>query len=186
MKIETQQRTVEKCSACRHHHYSILARAFYCGAIEGTRDLEDRTTIPDWCPLPEATSTQEQVAAAVAARGYREGWTAEQFAYRQMLKMQEELGELARHMAKYHRSEGPEGHIRHIGKNCGEWFDLVNEGGWVNARVVNVEGARAELADIQVVVFALAAALSEIDGEPFDVVQAALAKATKDIERGTR
>lgn len=41
---------------------------------------------------------QYQVYAAVAARGYRDGWTPEEFVRRQFLKSVEELGECFRHL----------------------------------------------------------------------------------------
>jgi len=133
---------------------------------------------------------QEQVAEAVAARGYREGWTAEQFAARQVAKLAEELGELqCVFFLSGKRNWGGdslEHAIDDVGAFASERFNDRHD--WNDARPVPgaLATARAELADIQVVVFALASALSEIDGEPFDVMQAALDKATADVERGRR
>lgn len=40
-------------------------------------------------------SAQTQIAAAVAQRGYLDGWTADEVTARQVVKLAEELGELA-------------------------------------------------------------------------------------------
>ena len=132
------------------------------------------------------TTIQEQVAQAVAARGYREGWTAEQFAARQVAKLQEELGELVRHIdARADEKAEWEVLASVAGRLARSAFD-ASKNDWMDAYVYGAHCARWELADIQVVVFALAAALSEIDGEPFDLAQAALDKATEDVDRGVR
>lgn len=57
---------------------------------------------------------------------------------------------------------------------------------WTNTTIADLDQAKKELADIQVVVFCLAEALAEMTGRPFDVTRAAFDKATQDIERGVR
>ena len=64
--------------------------------------------------------------------------------------------------------------------------DSLIEWGFVDRWPPAVEEAKDELADLQVVVFALADALAESSGEDFDVIQAALDKARGDVERGVR
>ena len=134
------------------------------------------------------TTIQEQVAQAVAARGYREGWTAEQFAARQVAKLQEELGELVYWFSLSRKTDRDGNRLEYamddVGVFAGSRFNDADD--WSDVDIHSLDGAKAELADIQVVVFALAAALSEIDGKPFDVAQAALDKATADVERGRR
>lgn len=128
---------------------------------------------------------QERVAAAVAARGYREGWTAEQFAARQVCKLVEELAELSQVVeADTVRSYAYEEDLDQLGIDARKMFDDETAWGW--AGVQDIAAARAELADIQVVVFTLAAALNEIDGEQWDVAQAALDKALADMGRDVR
>lgn len=130
------------------------------------------------------TSPQQQVAQLVADRGYREGWTLNEFASRQIAKLTEELGELS--TCLHH--------------NWSPWWESLNVAHRQARHAFNAPTwdreclmdyaffgyAKEELADIQVVVFTLAQALSELSDEPFDVVQAALDKAGKDVERGVR
>jgi len=125
---------------------------------------------------------QERVARAVEERGYRDGWTREQFAARQVAKLCEELGELCIHVAQevggWIRYSKPwEMSLRNAAKRARQEFD---GGHWELATVIDEDAAREELADLQVVVFALADALD------FDVVQAAVDKAEADVDRGVR
>jgi len=118
---------------------------------------------------------QEEVANAVVARGYLKGWSRKQFVARQAVKLAEELGELTQYLrlpAVMSRT------LRTLGDLARKVFG--DQQLWLTADVINVKAAQQELADIQVVVFCMAQALD------FDVVQAALAKATSDIERGVR
>ena len=129
---------------------------------------------------------QQQVAENTAARGYRDGWTAEQFAARQVCKLVEELAELSTNIWTGSNLEVIsywEQLICTAGEDARRHFDNVSR--W-DVSSVTAETAKSELADIQVVVFNLAAALAEITGEPFDVVQAAVDKSAADIERGKR
>jgi hypothetical protein len=127
-------------------------------------------------------NAQEIVAANVAARGYRDGWTAEQFVARQLCKLTEELGEAVRCITP--ESAAYQGQV-------GAWIGLIQDAGRC-ARVAFDDHASwrylfhlskytpAELADMQVVLFAAAAALD------FDVVQAAIDKSSADVARGVR
>lgn len=77
--------------------------------------------------LSDTRSAQERVAASVAARGYRDGWTAEQFAARQVCKLTEELAELALSF-----NVGGEPRI-----DRGWYYDLLDAGGqakWIFER----------------------------------------------------
>jgi NTP pyrophosphatase (non-canonical NTP hydrolase) len=134
---------------------------------------------------------QNQVTQNTADRGYRDGWTAEQFAARQVCKLIEELGELAR--CFWLPKVSPRTRIDQL------MIDLSGEAKWIfdddtlwddhpidGVGIASTIYARSELADLQVVVFNLAAALAEITGEPFDVVQAAVDKSTADVKRGVR
>jgi NTP pyrophosphatase (non-canonical NTP hydrolase) len=124
---------------------------------------------------------QQEVYAAVVERGYREGWTAEQFAARQVAKLQEELGELNHTIRQGHAVSTAIDEAAHTAQ---KHFDHWEH--WGLTFVGFPKRAQQELADIQVVVFSLAAAIAEITGEPFDVVEAAREKATADVERGVR
>lgn len=130
---------------------------------------------------------QDEVAAAVTERGYRAGWTAGQFAARQIAKLQEELGELAELTATdaFYLKPWWLPHVREAARKCKWAFDSA-EHWWKHAIIADVERAKEELADLQVVIFCLADALGEISGEPYDVVQAAVEKAQEDVERGVR
>lgn len=126
-------------------------------------------------------NAQEIVAANVAARGYRDGWTAEQFVARQLAKLTEELGEAARLVtpASYEH------------RNLDAWLEALQDAG-IAARfafddksawtgLIHISRlAPAELADMLVVLFAAAEALD------FDIVQAAIDKSSTDVARGVR
>jgi len=123
-------------------------------------------------------NAQEIVAANVAARGYRDGWTVEQFVARQLAKLTEELAEATACVS--------DPGWRHL------WRDMLFEAGayvredfdrpmlWDTITVRDPGTLRAELADMQVVIFAAAEALG------LDVVQAAIDKSAADVVRGVR
>ena len=124
---------------------------------------------------------QSAIIAAVERRGYREGWTDEQFAARQVAKLTEELGELMGHIWQLGQANGPsrwEDKIFWASVNAKPAFDY---GKWENAEVTDADAAISELADIIVVACCLADAL----GEP-DIMARALEKAQNDVGRGVR
>jgi len=133
-------------------------------------------------PGAQQPGAQQQVARAVAQRGYRDGWTAEQFAARQVCKLAEELAELGAHFRGNHQYT-VEVQLEQLGIDAKLAFD---EGNWTNAEVRNPRAALEELADVMVVVFCLAEALGEMLNERVDVVALAMAKANTDMVRGVR
>jgi len=150
-------------------------------ALDGALVVEDldETNIP--------RRPQDVVAEATDARGYREGWTPVQFLARQIAKMGEELGETAHHIS------GKPGHLQ-VSLNR-----LLNDSSmafddptlWDRVELFNMTGdpvqqIQKELADMQVVLFNMAAAVEEITLERFDIVEAAMDKAATDILRGVR
>ena len=122
-------------------------------------------------------NAQEIVAANVAARGYRDGWTAEQFVARQLCKMMEELGEALWYIHGIDRLDFA-ADLPDVGEAARIAFD--DKEAWNKARIAKPDALRAELADMLVVLFAAAAALD------FDVVQAAIDKSSADVARGVR
>ena len=122
-------------------------------------------------------NAQEIVAANVAARGYRDGWTAEQFVARQLCKMTEELGEALWYIHGIDRLDFA-ADLPDVGEAARIAFD--DKEAWNKARIAKPDALRAELADMLVVLFAAAAALD------FDVVQAAIDKSSADVARGVR
>ena len=128
-------------------------------------------------------NAQEIVAANVAARGYRDGWTVDQFVARQLAKLQEELGEAIEHtdcndelhnrlfilLSNNATMAGERGKAAFDDKRC-----------WDGVMIRGLDALRAELADMQVVLFAAAQALD------FDIVQAAVDKSSQDVARGVR
>ena len=128
-------------------------------------------------------NAQTIVAANVAARGYRDGWTAEQFVARQLAKLTEELAEAAKYITPSSGAHwGPLdswlGLLQDAGSRARFVFDERED--WEGLIYVATDKTRSELADMQVVLFAAAAALD------FDVVQAAIDKSGADIPRGVR
>lgn len=134
---------------------------------------------------------QSKVYEAVKKRGYRDGWTPEQYLARQIAKMVEELIELKLTISIQHPGDSlsnPEWYHR-LNINIQQYarcaFDNYGTGEWF-VDIHDLKQAKKEAADLQVVLFQIAEAIGEIDGKPFDVVQAAVDKAQKDIERGVR
>ena len=129
-------------------------------------------------------SIAREIYAAVVQRGYREGWTAEQFAARQVAKLAEELGELI-------------GCI-HAGskERVWEWLalrgaaiarEVFDESTWKHAEIEDPYSAIEELADIVVVCCCLAEALMEFEPDlQVDLLELALQKAKRDRSRGVR
>lgn len=134
-------------------------------------------------------SLQKQVYAQVARRGYRQEWTPEQFAARQVCKLQEELGELAQRVVFFGGYENTldedlQWVIQRAAAKARERFD--QETPWHTASVL--DDLRDELADCQVVLYCLAEAVNEMAGGElnFDIAWAAKEKATVDRKRGKR
>lgn len=157
-----------------------------CSAYFSSLKYETEDKKEAGAPRSERVNEQNQVAENTRLRGYRQRWTAQQFAARQVAKLQEELGELARYVRVGVGQVTPWWNmdITHAARMCREVFDEFDV--WKHADIVSIDKAKAELADLQVVIFNLANALAEISGEAFDVVQSAVDKSTADIERGVR
>lgn len=118
-------------------------------------------------------NAQQTIAANVAARGYRDGWTAEQFVARQLCKLTEELAEAVYHTDCTHTWTRD---LWFAGANARKAFD-----GPYWDRVGTIGPAiQFELADMLVVLLTAAEALE------FDVIQAAIDKSAADVSRGVR
>lgn len=126
---------------------------------------------------------QNEIYNAVVARGYREGWSAEQFVARQIAKLAEEVAEASYHVPSMDFQRWMT-EVRNAGKAAKFAFDRPDW--WAQATITDYDGLASELSDLQVVLFCAAAALGELTGEPFDLVQAARDKALADVERGVR
>ena len=133
---------------------------------------------------------QDYVAQQVVLRGYRGNWTAEQFAARQVVKRLEELAEEAACYALPVVDCGWEGKsnlaelIAVAGAVARKAFD--DESIWLGCGVIDSEKAMQEAADGLVVDFCKADALAEMSGGPFDLSEAAVRKAARDVHRGKR
>ncbi len=127
---------------------------------------------------------QTEVAQHVKDRGYRDGWTLEQFILRNVAKLQEELAEVSQTVV----APGPwllDEAILRAGETARLTFD--NKKVWrSDIDVLDVEALRGELADCQVVLLNLASAVEELSERHFDVVLEAVRKSKADVERGVR
>lgn len=124
--------------------------------------------------------SQNKVAQLTIKRGYRDGWTDNQFAARQVAKLIEEVAELAddfdfQHPDIYWK-------IQRAGEMARRAFD--NKSIWSDSGVLG--HAIDELADILVVVFNLADAIGKIRGKEVNIIQMAIDKASSDVKRGVR
>ena len=137
---------------------------------------------------------QHEVFELVKARGYLDDWTVAQFLCRQVVKLQEELAELSikalpnlgawRQYANFQQSAGALASARFDEpreRSIDYWRDSARR----VSNVSRIMEIREELADMQVVLFCAAEAVS-LMMEPFDVAEVALEKAKDDVERGVR
>ena len=122
-------------------------------------------------------NAQTMAAANVAARGYRDGWTAEQFVARQLCKLTEELAEGAFNALLDPYSEWLSA-LRDAGLLARKAFD--RRGIWDGASIGDADALRAELTDMMVVLLAAADALG------FYILPAAIEKSSQDVARGVR
>jgi NTP pyrophosphatase (non-canonical NTP hydrolase) len=131
-------------------------------------------------PRDRKRTPQQNVAELVAQRGYREGWTPEQFIARQVCKLAEEVGELAQHVGLPGRL-GPL--IVSTGTIARWTFDQDQT--WQDGVTSCAPHAlMAVLADVQVVVFCLAEELARLTGEHYDVAECALVNVAAGTMRG--
>jgi hypothetical protein len=133
-------------------------------------------------PRDRKRTPQRDVAGLVVQRGDREGRTPEQFIARQVCKLAEQIGELARHVDLPGRL-GPL--IASTGTIARWTFD--QDRAWQDGGTSCTPHAlMAELAGVQVVVFCLAEELARLTDEDYDVVERALVNVAADTMRGKR
>lgn len=127
---------------------------------------------------------QARIAMATARRGYRKGWSPEQFLARQGAKLLEEFAEFGAPL--FGILPDYLWHQMLAAGDAGKWqFD---HGYWVH-RPIPKDTLRAmerELYDMQVVLVNMAAALSELLDDEVDLMKGAARKAETDVERGVR
>ncbi len=132
-------------------------------------------------------SIQSEIVEAVRKRGYLEGWSKEQLAARQVMKLAEELrellliadGELSSDEYGddvFERIKDAQDKIDYAGRAAKYAFDKGDCG-----TIISDDDAKKELFDIIVVCSILAYALG-VD----DMMQGALDKANADVKRGVR
>lgn len=157
-----------------------------CSAYFSSLKYETEDKKEAGAPRSERVNEQNQVAENTRKRGYRQRWTAQQFAARQVCKLAEELGELSSCVVVGTGRRRPwwDLVLQKSGREAREAFDEFDT--WKHAQICATSEAKAELADLQVVIFNLAQALGEITDQEFDVVQAAVEKSAADIGRGVR
>ena len=125
-------------------------------------------------------SAQAQAVASVARRGYLDGWTDAELLARQVVKLAEELGELASTIETDDPALGYFlSNVVRAGHSAREAFDQPEH--FVGATVANTQAAQYELADLGVVLAVMAHAL-----DVPDVMFAASQKALADEARGVR
>jgi len=147
----------------------------YCGCTEF---IEAKATVDQ--------TAQQRVVTSVCNRGYLDGWTPAQLIARQICKLQEELSELSECVtpSPYLEGEAFHFHIQKTGVFARQLFDTREE--WGYEPTADVDALKKEAADLQVVLFCLAASIEELTRQPFDIVAAAVEKATSDEARGVR
>lgn len=123
-----------------------------------------------------------RIYEAVKRRGYRKGYSAEEFVGRQAVKLVEEACELAQSFALPLELADP---IHKARLAARDWFDR----GRVPVRdpqELTQMRIMSEAADCRVVLACIQAGMEEIRGEPFLLETWALEKAQSDKRRGVR
>lgn len=129
-----------------------------------------------------AAVLQGYVASLVDERGYHDGWTPEQFAARQVAKLQEELAELA---DAFFLPDDEGAYLQTMMSKTGTIArETFKRGNWHQAQPIRIDEAIDELADLQVVIFVLAEELARLAGRPVNVIRAAMDKSEADVKRG--
>ena len=129
--------------------------------------------IATWLKTRAGPLPQQIVFDAVKSRGYVDPWTLREFVQRQVIKLYEELGELA------HAIPTGDSDLNYHGQMSYMISRALFRANTVDDDVdMDFNKALEEITDLQVVLFCIAAILG------FDIVRAAKAKATKDIARG--
>lgn len=128
--------------------------------------------------------TQKAIVAAVDARGYLDGWTPAQLGARQVVKLTEELEELADGVLLYSDDGSADNLAFDLHLMADRARAAFNQG--CCGRVLNVDEVVAEAADCYVVLSVLTHALEQMLGREIDLEALALAKATGDVKRGVR
>jgi len=135
------------------------------------------------------TDYQGEIYRAIVERGYRKGWSACEFLGRQIVKLYEEIGELAytildpNHCDLAREIEMLTEQARIVFDNQDKkyWRDATNKIGRKD-----IPHIRSELADTQVVLFCAAQGAGQMIGKEFNLLFWAWHKARDDIERGVR
>ena len=152
---------------------------FRTGFIAGL--AQAKYLISEASKVIESDTDQQKVYTQTVLRGYREGWTPEQFLARQISKLAEELAEVVYCVRGLDTNLALA--ILHAGSIARTQFD--DKEYWQDNIEIK-DGIESEIADCQVVVFNMAESLTEITGQMFDVSEAAVEKSSADKERGVR
>lgn len=124
---------------------------------------------------------QRIVYSHVAQRGYAEGWTPAQFAARQLVKLVEEVAELAAYINLPTDTDSGLGlylNLQEAGAKARKLFDSPGQEQWAGAHIF--PQAADEAADVQVVLYCLSEAIG------MDVQYKAIQNSADDRRRGVR
>ena len=126
---------------------------------------------------------QEAIFESLVARGYTFGLSTEQLTARQVCKLVEEACEAAKHVEGF--SGATDALIGKLHDAVRAEFDDLAR--WRQyGRIRSYAGLKAELPDVAVTLANAAEALTWADEYSFDVMAAAVDKATADVTRGVR
>lgn len=139
---------------------------------------------------------QKAVYKSVVERGYHEGYLPEQFLYRQLFKMTEELAEAVEAMGARTdlQTDGKDSYYKlfeflrtmeEAGSLARDLFDNADPAIY-KKQPSDFKGFKSEMSDMQVVLFCMAEAYSDSTADYCDVTDEAMYKAIKDVERGVR
>lgn len=124
---------------------------------------------------------QRTVYSQVAQRGYAEGWTPAQFAARQLVKLVEEVAELAAYINLPTDTDSGMGlylNLQEAGAKARRLFDAEGREQWSGAHVY--PQAADEAADVQIALYCLAEAIG------LNAQDEAVRKSADDRRRGVR
>ena len=137
----------------------------------------------------DTEQAQRTVYASVCVRGYRHGWGAKEYMARQVVKLFEEIAELADLILPPASELSRD--IQLVSEVARDRFDNAPKEFWKQCALrFDARGLvpiKREAADVLIVLYNLASAIGEAEGRHFfNVATYAMEKSAEDVKRGVR
>lgn len=129
---------------------------------------------------------QKVVSDNVKARGYYDNQLPDSLVARHVAKLIEEIGEVTECI--YYRLNSIDEIYKfneHLADTARAARNAFDYGDWSTSQIFTVDDIKSELADVAVVLLSMSEIINATYGD-FDVLQQAVKKSKKDIDRGVR